>query len=115
MIKNPFPSSVEASPGYARGDRTIGVNWQGYTNYITETYVNKPAPDFKITLNTSTINLIRSKIDSSIKAGEENIYTKEKFMKEADPTKKYLSSFIHEDLDGRFCYLNGVKQTDNCN
>ena len=111
---NPFPSSVEAPDGYASGARTIGVNWQGYTNYITDTYVNKGSPDFKITLNTSTINYIKTKVDSLRAAGETNIYAKEKYMNDADPTKKYLSRFIHEDLDGRFCYLNGVEYPDNC-
>lgn len=110
---NPFPSAVESAVGYASGDRTIGVNWQGLTHYITETYTTKTAPDFSIVLDTSTINLIKSKVEASEAAGETNIYSKEKYKNEADPTKKYLSSFIHEDLAGRFCYVNGVKQLGN--
>ncbi len=115
-VNNPFPSAVESSVGYISGSRPIGINWQGQQQNITNTYVTNDAPDYFVSLDPSTINSIKKKIESLEKAGAENIYIKEKPLDETDLRKKYISDFIHREFCQSFAYIDGkfIESGEGC-
>ncbi len=111
-VNNPFPSAVESSLGYVKGKRSIGVNWQGKSQFITETYVEKDTPDYYVVLDDSTVNAIKQKVRELETVGDDNIYGKQIFMSKADKTKKYYSRFIREEFVCAFDFIEGKKQNN---
>jgi hypothetical protein len=114
-VNNPFPSAVESSVGYATGARSIGVNWQGKTQYIESTYKTKDTPDYYVVLDTTALYSIRNKVEALERVGENNIYGKEVYMKDVDHTKEYLSSFVREEFRDIFKYIDGSPVTKDDN
>ena len=105
--RNPFPNS-EDSP-VDKGNRQIGANWVGYTNYIKDdkddpTSLTGPnegrVPEYVIDLTPNDIRKIRDDTNRKYKNKGIDSYVELIYSTELDNTYegKYRSSFIH-DLD----------------
>ena len=117
--RNPFPYSKDSEEPYEKGNRIIGENWYGLTNYIKNddedmTSVTGENANTKveyiIDLNPATIKEIRK---NSSEYGEtvytDYIYDKKQTEKEV---KAYKSKFIHTDFRDIFKSRSGNMLVD---
>lgn len=117
---NPFPNSSDSNTlgyNYATGNRIIGSNWIGKSEYIKKddkdsssvTGVNaNQKVEYVIELTPSVIKQIRNDTDSYNKAsGGNDAYLDYVYMEGTDTTKRYYSKFINETFKDYFTVIDG--------
>ena len=117
---NPFPNSYDSAEfGYPVGERAIGTNWVGKSNYIKkddddETSVTGALKnqnvEYVIELTPNDIREIRENTEQYNDATSGNdAYLDYVYMDDVDDTKKYYSKFINETIRDKFTVINGVR------
>lgn len=117
---NPFPNSSDSNTlgyNYATGNRIIGSNWIGKSEYIKKddkdsssvTGVNaNQKVEYVIELTPSVIKQIRNDTDNYNKAsGGNDAYLDYVYMEGTDTTKRYYSKFINETFKDYFTVIDG--------
>lgn len=117
---NPFPNSSDSNTlgyNYATGNRIIGSNWIGKSEYIKKddkdsssvTGVNaNQKVEYVIELTPSIIKQIRNDTDNYNKAsGGNDAYLDYVYMEGTDKTKRYYSKFINETFKDYFTVIDG--------
>ena len=117
---NPFPRSEDSNTlgfNYATGDRVIGSNWVGKSQYIkaddddtsSVTGINKNQKvEYVIELTPNDVRAIREDTEKYNEERKGNdAYLDYVYMKNVDTNKRYYSKFINETFYYTFTMVNG--------
>ena len=103
---NPFPNSYDSESPYDTGNRQVGSNWVGFTNYIKHdindsSSVTGPSNqvEYVIDLTPEDIRSIRQDTENKKTKNKKDSYTENTLSMDLDKDYdgEYISSFIHDD------------------